>query len=239
MSLNQIPDFMLSDAVGGVKDKIAVLSGVGGAVEKANKSEFDAYKAETATKVELANKRDKAVRIPLGELDDDAISAITGGGTVTLLSIPQDKSVTPAKTSYFKNGKNLLDKTKVNIGYYVSTVTGVLVENVAYNASDYIPLLAGQQASFYTDASCRLAYYDAAKVFISSVFPPVVPITAPTNCAYVRYSFLVGQLDTQQFELGAVQTAYEAYKEIIPKELLEDKPLVHCHRISPITRVII
>ena len=46
MSLNQIPDFMLSDEAGNVKDKIAVLSGVGGVVEKTNKSEFDAYKAD-------------------------------------------------------------------------------------------------------------------------------------------------------------------------------------------------
>ena len=47
MSLNQIPDFMLSDDAGNVKDKIAVLSGVGGAFEKTNKSEFDEYKSET------------------------------------------------------------------------------------------------------------------------------------------------------------------------------------------------
>ena len=57
MSLNQIPDFMLSDESGNVKDKIAVLSGVGGVVEKTNKSEFDAYKAETAS--ELALKADQ------------------------------------------------------------------------------------------------------------------------------------------------------------------------------------
>jgi len=54
MSLNQIPDFMLSDEAGSVKDKIAVLSGVGGMVEKTNKSEFDAYMAENA--IELATK---------------------------------------------------------------------------------------------------------------------------------------------------------------------------------------
>jgi len=58
MSLNQIPDFMLSDEAGNVKDKIAVLSGVGGAVEKANKSEFDEYKADNASELlELENKK--------------------------------------------------------------------------------------------------------------------------------------------------------------------------------------
>jgi len=61
MSLNQIPDFMLSDAVGSVKDKIAVLSGVGGVVEKTNKSEFDEYKAENVQQLSdigLSYKRD-------------------------------------------------------------------------------------------------------------------------------------------------------------------------------------
>jgi len=55
MSLNQIPDFMLSDEAGSVKDKIAVLSGVGGVVEKVNKSEFDLYKAETANYINVTS----------------------------------------------------------------------------------------------------------------------------------------------------------------------------------------
>jgi len=64
MSLNQIPDFMLSDETGNVKDKITVLSGAGGVVEKMNKSEFDAYNAD---KVSLIN-----FPIVVPEVDDTA-----------------------------------------------------------------------------------------------------------------------------------------------------------------------
>ena len=41
---------MLSDETGSVKDKVSKLAGVGGVVEKINKSEFDLYKAQSATK---------------------------------------------------------------------------------------------------------------------------------------------------------------------------------------------
>jgi len=51
MSLNQIPDFMLSDEVGSVKDQVSKIAGVGGVVEKTNKSEFDLYKVETTTEI--------------------------------------------------------------------------------------------------------------------------------------------------------------------------------------------
>jgi len=76
MSLNQIPDFMLSDEAGNVKDKIAVLSGAGGAFEKTNKSEFDAYKADNA--LQLDAKMDKFGGLIEGSLDMGSNGIILG-----------------------------------------------------------------------------------------------------------------------------------------------------------------
>ena len=85
MSLNQIPDFMLSDEAGSVKDKIAVLSGAGGAVEKTNKSEFDAYKVETATELVILKKGEVYVEDYVGTDTEKITSALidlVNGGTL-------------------------------------------------------------------------------------------------------------------------------------------------------------
>jgi len=97
-----------------------------------------------------------------------------------------------------------------------------LSSNIAYNASDYITLAEAQQACFYSDVNCKIAYYDIAKVFISSASAPTVPITAPVGCAFVRYSFTATQTPIQQFEIGSVQTPYEKYGFSMPK-LIYDK----------------
>ena len=125
---------MLSDAVGSVKDKIAVLSGVGGVFEKTNKSEFDEYKAETATKVELTTglqsvasgspKTDYATLallqagIPLGNtstyLTTDGNwnrwdgSAWVVGGVYQSMGIGND-TVEVKSTKFYKTSDNLLD----------------------------------------------------------------------------------------------------------------------------------
>ena len=69
----------------------------------------------------------------------------------------------------------------------------------------------------------RIVYFNSAKAYINGVLNPTIPVTTPPNTAFVRISFAVGVLATQQFELGSVNTAYEAYYQVIPKEILEDK----------------
>jgi len=85
MSLNQIPDFMLSDVAGNVKDKIAILSGVGGVVEKTNKSEFDEYKADNATQgISLIPETLKKLQSGLDVLIEIVGDSVTLGVGATL-----------------------------------------------------------------------------------------------------------------------------------------------------------
>jgi len=133
-------------------------------------------------------------------------------------------AVTPAKTSFFKIGKNLFNKNTATIGYYVSNLNGELYPNATYAASDYIPVTPSTVYSFTNGNSIRFAFYDSSKVFISGLKQTVSPITTPVNCAYVRYSFYATALDIQQFELGSIQTDYKSYGYYLPFDSIDKIP---------------
>ena len=132
---------------------------------------------------------------------------------VTTSSI-QKAAVTVDKASFFIPGVNLFDKAAVTSGYYVNYTTGNLIANSSYSASDYIPVIAGEN---YTQSfSHQTAFYDANKNYISGVEALASPSTArtltiPVGAAYVRMSVANTVLDTMQFEKGNESTSYQPY----------------------------
>jgi len=239
MSLNQIPDFMLSDDAGNVKDKIAVLSGAGGVVEKTNKSEFDKYKADTAIQLDLLDTKasdplsqignhsipsaklkilNDADRIGLENLKLEVIQVMAG--TTSVNSIPADYSVTPKRTSFFKAGKNLFNKVNATSGYFVDRTNGNLVANASYYASEFIPVIASTQYTNSPDTT-QSAFYDSAKVYISGTLATGT-VTTPSNCAYMRISVGVANINKGQLELGAVSTAFEPFRYYIPDDQIQN-----------------
>lgn len=132
---------------------------------------------------------------------------------VTTSSI-QKAAVTVDKASFFIPGVNLFDKAAVTSGYYVNYTTGNLIANSSYSASDYIPVIAGEN---YTQSfSHQTAFYDANKNYISGVNALVSPSTArtltiPAGAAYVRMSVANTALNTMQFEKGNESTSYQPY----------------------------
>lgn len=141
---------------------------------------------------------------------------------VTTASI-QKKAVTIEKADFFMPGVNLFDKTAVSTGYYVNYITGNLLSNASYSASDYISVLAGQQ---YTQSfSHQTAYYDINKNYISGVAAQASPtaartLTIPVDVAYIRMSVANTVLDTMQFEAGAEATSYQPYSIQLDPTLL-------------------
>lgn len=119
-------------------------------------------------------------------------------------------------------GKNKFNKLAATLGKFVSPTTGALSSNSAYDVSDWIPVKPNTQYAFKRSVNYRIAYYDSNKTFLSGTYPAVSPATTPANAAYVRFSLDHIYLDSQQFEEGAVETAYEAYKLVIPKSKLEN-----------------
>lgn len=122
--------------------------------------------------------------------------------------------VSRPNTDFVTIGKNLFDKLAITAGYYVNQNGGNLLSNASYNASDYIPITAGEQYSYYSSndpTNLRIAFYNSAKVYISGLLYPSSPITAPALAAFVRFSLLTDSLNTAQFEHSPVRTAFEPY----------------------------
>lgn len=132
---------------------------------------------------------------------------------VTTPSI-QKAAVTVDKASFFIPGVNLFDKSAVTAGYYINYSTGNLIANSSYSASDYIPVVPGEQ---YTQSySHQTAYYDANKAYVSGVDAlgsPATPrtLTIPANVAYIRMTVANTVINTMQFEKGSESTSYQPY----------------------------
>lgn len=144
--------------------------------------------------------------------------------SVTTASI-QKQAVTVDKAAFFVPGKNLFDKSAVTTGYYVNKSTGNLIANASYSASDYMPVIAGQN---YTQSySHQTAFYDANKVYISgedALGIPTTPrtLTIPAGAVYVRMTVANTVLDTTQFEKGSESTPYQAYSLYLDPTLIDN-----------------
>ena len=111
-------------------------------------------------------------------------------------------------------GKNLFDKDKAEFGYYVISTSGNLDQISTHLSSAYIRV---QPNTAYTKSingvalSGTFAFYDASKVFISSISTST--FTTPLNTAYLRFDSPIGNADVIKLEKGSVATPYEPYKE--------------------------
>lgn len=126
----------------------------------------------------------------------------------------QKKAVTVEKAAFFVPGVNLFDKSAVTPDSYVDASTGTIKTNVTYDASDFIPVVAG---SAYTQHYAhQTAYYDANKNYLSgeqASTSPATPrtLTIPTGAAYIRMTVAKTVLNTMQFEKGSEATGYQPY----------------------------
>lgn len=105
-------------------------------------------------------------------------------------------------------GKNLFDKFKATIGYYVGEVDGNLLSDSLFDSTDYIRVLPS--TSYVKTSGFAFAFYDINKKFISGIKVGTA-FTTPIGCAFVRSSVLHSAIDTFQIELGSVSTTYEKY----------------------------
>lgn len=138
---------------------------------------------------------------------DNAISS----GNIKPMAVTQDK-IGFALPKFAQN-KNLFDKSKVTVGFFINQTNGTLSANSTHVASDFIPVVGSTQYSLTTDAANRIAYYDINKVFISGAQAPASPVTTPSTAVYVRisYSELNVSRNSVQFEQGATLSPYNPF----------------------------
>lgn len=170
-----------------------------------------------AVRMALAYKADRNEVFTMANMGQDIREAMTGGSVAVVgVNSVLEKNiargqVTPLKTSFFKEGKNLFNKNTATIGYYVDFQTGNPSPDASYAISNYISVIPGTNYTMAADDTLRIAYYDAEKKFISGSKTGEQTISTPSNCYYVRYSFHKSNIDLQQFEVGENSTSYEPY----------------------------
>ncbi|HHK9655150.1 TPA: hypothetical protein ACQZIU_005135, partial [Klebsiella pneumoniae] len=90
----------------------------------------------------------------------------------------QKKAVTVEKAAFFVPGVNLFDKSAVTPDSYVDASTGTIKTNVTYDASDFIPVVAGN--TYTQHYAHQTAYYDANKNYLSGEQASTSPATPRT-----------------------------------------------------------
>ena len=153
-----------------------------------------------------------------------------GDGTVTLSKLSTDVlSDIKGKANRFRTNKNLIDKSKVTDGYYVSSATGNLTANSSYYVSDYIEIEPNTAYAKNTYDQCAL--YDANKVYISGIANNVEFFTSPVNAKYIRMTIAKSYVSPYyeiihkaQLEKGATKTPYETGLSLLKREQLIDFP---------------
>ena len=128
-----------------------------------------------------------------------------------------DGAITPEKTTFTQQGKNLWDTSAVLDGYYMPA-TGNLVASATYAVSDYIAVEAGATYSIrvppLSTGARFLAAFDAGKGVVAAegVNTALNSYTVPAGIAFIRVTTWAYAVDGFQVEKSAAPTLYEPYR---------------------------
>ncbi|MBU3186664.1 SGNH/GDSL hydrolase family protein [Clostridium estertheticum] len=208
---------------------------------KAPQSELDTANSKiTANTNSLLTKRDLSIKINSDDMDtstqskkiqpinvSDALMAMfSPAGSVSPM-IPL-KSVGIDKLAFNpvlgQIGKNIFNKASVEVGMYVSYLTGIGDANANYNLSEYIAIESNTDYIF-NKLPGQLAFYDVNKAFISGV-NGAWNFTSPSAGKYVRISVLKTDIDTFQCEKGIVSTNFEDYNILLKNDSVGTKNIL-------------
>lgn len=161
----------------------------------------------------------------------ESFKYVSGKMSASLLEsgVVKDENVAPTSNIVLKKpGRNLLDISKVAVGYYVEYSTGNLVANADNKATDYIKLspntmytLSNQSPQVSTKDIAQLAFYDATKMYVSGMVnsgtQSSITFTTGANVEYVRITILSVITSGMMLETGSTVNAYVPYKLAVSK----------------------
>lgn len=125
---------------------------------------------------------------------------------------------TTGEEVWIQKGKNLIDKTKIIIGYELLG-NGGLQTNNDWFVTDYIKVEPNKQyciSGIFSDAegltaSIYIEFYDENRNYISGVREN--PTTTPSNAKYVRLNGITSVSENMMLEQNSTATNYEPYVE--------------------------
>lgn len=116
-----------------------------------------------------------------------------------------DAITSKAVVDYFVKGhesKNLFDKENITEGKYILS-DGTIGTNPDYGLTDYIDV--DPNTSYVVINRFGGCYFDATQTYIESFADGG---TSPATAAFVRFSFLLTDIDSVQLEAGEISTNY-------------------------------
>lgn len=199
----------------------------------ATKGEINEVNSSLEEKANVNEVRPKTVKLVMEDMADSVIGAISGGATVNVLSVPQDKSVTPLKTTFIRNGKNLFNKNTALKDKGIVYTNGNLWNKVGAYASDFIEIVGGK-TYVLSGTTEQLAFYNSDKVYISGLADGLAlkdnPV--PSNAKFVRIMVAnATQLEITQLELGSVATRFEPYTNIVDESIVNANTKAETERL--------
>ena len=125
-------------------------------------------------------------------------------------------------SDYVLVGKNLFDKSAVTPGYKIAGANPVA--DATFTLSDYIPISPNTQY-VRKDTFYGQAFYDSSYVYISQIsYTANKYFTTPATAAFIRFSIANENVNSEQFELGAVSTTYEPFALAFKSQKLKSVP---------------
>ena len=167
----------------------------------------------TSRDFKILNDSDK---LGLENLKDEVIQAISG--TAPVSPTLMNGVITPQKTTFFKEGKNLFNKNDITINKYLNGENGKEIDMQTYFVSDYITVVS---EGTYAFTLCeQIIGYDKNYGFVANLNNSTGIISIPLNCKYVRFASPIESLNKAQVEEGNTKTGYENYRLGIKSELI-------------------
>lgn len=121
-------------------------------------------------------------------------------------------------------GKNLLDKSKIVDGEYVSPTESKILGSANYKRSGFIPIVEGQQyyLSGTNTSSTFIGWFATADkttsaISVTTTRAATAPVGAKFAVVNITHDGTTGFNNTAQLEVGTVATSYEAYYPKIKK----------------------
>lgn len=126
-------------------------------------------------------------------------------------------------------GKNLLDKSKIVDGEYLSLASTKILASANYKRSGFIPVVEGQQyyLSGTSSAGTIIGWYATADktanaLSVTNARTGITPVGAKYAIVNITSDGTTTYNGTAQFEAGSTATAYEPYVVKIKKSDLQD-----------------
>lgn len=173
------------------------------------------YTYAAVTKKEITITTAGKAYLEIGNNNPNAITAILEGVEGELPNIK--KSIIESSESILESLKekvtgivshNLFDKNAVIPGYYVVPRNGTLSPAAGYNASDFIPIVAGE--TYSATMISNAAFYKADKTYLSAGGSSAT-FTAPASASFIRLTITNGALPTFMFNQGSSLMPYESF----------------------------